>query len=45
MTRLTYLLGFGGKKWIVKGKVVKLWPFTAMAICVGLILLYDYFIA
>ena len=38
LSKITYYLGFGGKKWYVKGKVVNLWPFTAMAIFVALLL-------
>lgn len=34
------LLG-GGKKWIVKGKTVYLWPFVAFAIFVAVIVVID----
>ena len=42
--KITVILG-GGKRWVVGGITVYLWPFVAMAIFVGLLLAYDVFLA
>lgn len=44
MHKVTHFLG-GGKKWVVKGKVVYLWPFIALGIFLIGIFAYDYFLA
>lgn len=35
----------GGKRWIVKGVTVYLWPFVALAIFVAILLAYDWLFA
>lgn len=44
MRKVTDFLG-GGKKWVIAGKTIYLWPIVAFAISVGLLVIYDLFLA